>query len=60
MKAYNLGDNYQQKSDLTFEPHFIIYLKTVFYEVNLASHHSHLEVLLLSKFWSEREDFNFC
>ena len=32
----------------------------LFYEVNLASHHSHLEVLLLSKFWSEREDFNWC
>ena len=58
MKAYNLGDNYQQKSDLTFEPHFIIYLKTVFYEVNLVFQCSHLEVLLSSKFGSERMDFN--
>ena len=37
-----------------FRPHFINLLKTVFYEVNLVSQCSHLEVLLLSKFGSER------
>ena len=40
------------------ENHFIKISKTVFYEVNLVSQCSHLEVLLLSKFWSERGDFN--
>ena len=39
-----------------FRPHFIKLSKTVFYEVNLTSQHSHLEVLLQSKFWSERGD----
>ena len=38
--------------------HFIKISKTVSYEVNLTSQHSHLEVLLLSKFGSERGDFN--
>ena len=32
--------------------------KLFFFEVNLTSQRSHLEVLLLSKFWSERGDFN--
>ena len=36
----------------------INFSKTVFYEVNLVSQSSHLEVLLLSKFGSERGDFN--
>ena len=30
----------------------------VSYGVNLMSQCSHLELLLLSKFWSERDDFN--
>ena len=33
-----------------FRPHFIKFSKTVFYEVNLTSQHSHLEALLQSKF----------
>ena len=33
----------------SFRPHFIKFSKTVSYEVNLPSQHSHLEVLLLSK-----------
>ena len=37
-----------------FEPHFIKFPKTVSYEVNLASQRSHLEVILLSKFWSKK------
>ena len=37
-----------------FRPYFIIFSKTVFYEVNLVSQCLHLEVLLLSKFGSER------
>ena len=41
-----------------FRPHFIKFPKSVFYEVNLVSQCSHLEVLLLSKFGSERGDFN--
>ena len=53
-------ESLQQKSNPSFEPHFINVLKTVSYEVNLASQHSHLEVFLLSKVWSEKEDFNFC
>ena len=40
-----------------FRPHFINFSKTVFYEVNLTSQRSHLEVLLLCKFGSERKDF---
>ena len=39
---------------LPFRPHFINFSKTVSYEVNIASQCSHLEVLLWSKFWSER------
>ena len=38
-----------------FRLHFIEFSKTLSYEVNLASQCSHLELLLLSKFWS---DFN--
>jgi hypothetical protein len=38
-------------------PHYIKFSKTASYEVNLTSQHSHLEVLLLSKFWSEMGDF---
>ena len=34
-----------------------LFSKTVSYEVNLTTQHSHLEVLLLSKFWSERRGF---
>ena len=42
-----------------FRPYFIKFSKIVSYEVNLTTQqHSHLEVLLLSKFGSEREDFN--
>ena len=41
----------------SFRPHFIKILKTVFYEVNLTSQLSHLEVLLLSKFCSEKGGF---
>ena len=41
-----------------FRPHFNKILKTVFYKVNLVSQCSLLEVLLLSKFGSERGDFN--
>ena len=41
-----------------FRPHFVKFPKPVSYEVNLTSQHSHLEVLLLSKFWSERGDFH--
>ena len=37
-----------------FRPHLIKFSKTVFYEANLTSQHSQLEVLLPSKFWSER------
>ena len=33
-----------------FRPHFIKFSKTVTYEVNLTSQHSHLEAVLLSKF----------
>ena len=43
-----------------FRPHFINFSKTVFYEVNLVSQCSYLEVLLLSKFGSDRGDFNWC
>ena len=42
----------------SFRPHLINFSKTVFYEVNLVSQCSHLEVHLLSKFGSERGDFN--
>ena len=41
-----------------FRPHFIRFSKTIFYEVNLVSQCSYLELLLLSKFGSERGDFN--
>jgi hypothetical protein len=41
-----------------FRPHLIKFSKSVFYEVNLVSQCSHLEVLLLSKFVSERGNFN--
>ena len=43
-----------------FRHHFIKLSKTVFYEANLVSQCLHLEVLLLSKFGSERGDFNWC
>ena len=39
----------------SFRPHLIKFTKTAFYLVNLASQCSRLEVLLLSKFGSERE-----
>ena len=42
---------------LPFTPHFMKFSKT-FFEVKLVSQCSHLEVLLLSKFGSERGDFN--
>ena len=38
-----------------FRPHFLKFSKTV--EVNLTSQRSHLEVLLISKFGSERGGF---
>ena len=41
-----------------FRQHFTKSSKTVFYQVNLVSQCSHLEVFLLSKFGSERGDFN--
>jgi hypothetical protein len=44
----------------TFRPHLIKFSKTVSYELNLTSQQSHLEVLLLSKFGCEMEDFNWC
>ena len=43
-----------------FRPHFIKCSKTVSYDVNLTSQRTHLEVLFLSKFGSERGDFNWC
>ena len=39
--------------------HFIHFSKTLCYQSNLASKHSHFEELLLSKFWSKRADFIF-
>ena len=42
----------------TFRYHFVKFSKTVLYEVNLVSQCSHLQLLLLSKFGSERGDFN--
>ena len=41
-----------------FRPHFIKFSKSVFYQVNLVSQCSYLELHLLSKFGSERGDFN--
>ena len=41
-----------------YRSHFIKFSKAVFYEVNLVSQCSHLEVLLPSKLRSERGDFN--
>ena len=38
-------------------PHIINFSKTVSFEVNLTLQHSHLEVLLLTKFWSEMGGF---
>ena len=38
-----------------FRPHFTKCSKTVFYEVNLTLQHSHLDVLLQSRFWSESD-----
>ena len=43
----------------SFRPHFIKSSKTVFYEVNLTSQRSHLEVLLQHKFQSERGHINW-
>ena len=40
-----------------FGQHFTKFSKTVSYEVNIAAQSSHLEVLLLSKFWSEMGKF---
>ena len=42
----------------TFRTLFIKFSKTVFYQVNIVSQYLHLEVHLLSKFGSERGDFN--
>ena len=42
-----------------FRLHFIKLPKTVFYEVDLVLQCSHLELLLLRKFRSERGDFNW-
>ena len=38
-----------------FRSHFIKFSKTVSHEVNLTLQHSHLDVLLQSKFWSESD-----
>ena len=38
-----------------FRPHFIIFSKNVFYEVNLASQCSHLDVLFLCNFLPETD-----
>ena len=40
-----------------FGPYFMKFSKTVFYELNLALQSSHLEALVLSKFWSEKRGF---
>ena len=40
-------------------PSFGLHWIKVFYDLNLASQRSNLEILLLSKFWSKRGDFNF-
>jgi hypothetical protein len=42
----------------SFRPYLIKFSTTVSFEANLTPQHSHLEALLLSKFWSERGDFN--
>ena len=42
---------------IRIRPHYIKFSKTVFYEVNIAEQCSHLKVLLLSKFGSEKGDF---
>ena len=48
-----------ESASIEIGPHFIKFSKTFFYQVvNLVSQCSHLEVLLLSKFGSERGDFN--
>ena len=57
--TYLRGPEYASIEIPPFRPHFIKFSKTVFYEVNLTSQQSHLEVLLLSKFWSERGNFNW-
>jgi hypothetical protein len=49
-----------KKGNPPFRSHFINFLKTVSYEVNVALQSSHLVVFLLSKFWSKRGDFKFC
>ena len=38
-----------------FRPHFIKFSKTVAYEINFTSQHSHLEVLLLKKIFGLKE-----
>ena len=43
----------------TFRPQFIKSSKTVSYEVNLPLQCLHLEVLLLSKFWSDADSGPF-
>ena len=49
-----LGININKNKNPPFGPHFKFFSKTVSYQVNLTLQHSHLEVLLLSRFWSER------
>ena len=53
MKAYNLGDHYEQKINVppfALGPYLIRFSKTFSYEVNLASQSLHLEALLQSTF----------
>ena len=56
MEAYSPGDHYQQKKIPPLGPHFIKFSENL---VNLAAQSLHLEVVLLSKLWSERGDFDF-
>ena len=48
MKDYNLVNEKKDKN-IPFGTHFINFLKTISYEVNLTSQCSHLELLLISK-----------
>ena len=54
--TYLKGVEFASIESHPFRPDFIKFSKTISYEVNFTSQCSHLEVLLLSKFW----DFNWC
>ena len=56
--TYLGGPEYASIEILPFRPHYLKLSETVSFQVNLTSQYSHLEVLLLNKFWSERGDFN--